>query len=126
MTLVSSTETFSIAALESMALGKPLVMTDVGGASEQVVHGETGLLFESGDIDALTQHLATLTSPALRSQMGAAAKQRVRERYTLEAMTAGFTEEMTRLLGSGDLQRPAWLSHYGHGDRRLHGGSGRT
>ena len=126
MTLVSSTETFSIAALESMALGKPLVMTDVGGASEQVVHGETGLLFESGDIDALTQHLATLTSPALRSQMGAAAKQRVRERYTLEAMTAGFTEEMTRLLGSGDLQRPAWLSHYGHGDRRLHRGSGRT
>jgi glycosyltransferase involved in cell wall biosynthesis len=126
MTLVSSTETFSIAALESMALGKPLVMTDVGGASEQVVHGETGLLFESGDIDALTQHLATLTSAALRSQMGAAAKHRVQECYTLDAMTAGFTEEMSGLLGSGDLQRPAWLSHYGHGDPRVHGGSGRT
>lgn len=121
MTLVSRTETFSIAALESMALGKPLVMTDVGGASEQVVHGQTGLLFEPGDLDTLTQHLATLTSPALRAQMGAAAQQRVRKRYTLEAMSAGFTEEMTRLLGSGDLQRPAWLSHYGHGDRRVHG-----
>ena len=126
MTLVSSTETFSIAALESMALGKPLVMTDVGGAAEQVIHGETGLLFEPGDIDALTQHLATLTSAALRSHMGAAAKQRVRECYTLEAMTAGFTEEMTGLLGSSNLQRPAWLSHYGHGDPRVQGGSGRS
>ena len=39
MTLVSHAETFSFAALESMALGKPLVMSDIGGASEQVVHG---------------------------------------------------------------------------------------
>jgi glycosyltransferase involved in cell wall biosynthesis len=124
MTLVSSTETFSIAALESMALAKPLVMTDVGGASEQVVHGQTGLLFEPGDIDALTQHLSTLTSAALCAQMGAAAAQRVQKRYTLEAMTEGFTEEITRLLGSGDLQRPAWLSHYGHG--RVQGGRGTT
>ena len=41
-------ETFSLAALESMALGKPLVMSDIGGASEQVLHGQTGLLFEPG------------------------------------------------------------------------------
>jgi glycosyltransferase involved in cell wall biosynthesis len=51
MTLVShAIETFSLAALESMALAKPLVMSDIGGASEQVLHGQTGLLFEPGDI----------------------------------------------------------------------------
>src|SRR6185437_1994010 len=49
MTLVSHSETFSLAALESMALGKPLVMSDVGGAGEQVIHGQTGLLFEPRD-----------------------------------------------------------------------------
>ncbi len=99
MTLVSHTETFSLAALESMALGKPLVMSDIGGASEQVVHGQTGLLFEPHDITALTEQLATLKSAALRARMGAAAERRVHELFTLRAMTDGFTFQMDRLLG---------------------------
>ena len=41
-------ETFSIAALEAMALGKPMVLTDIGGAREQVNHGENGLLYRVG------------------------------------------------------------------------------
>ena len=98
MTLVSHTETFSLAALESMALGKPLVMSDIGGASEQVVHAQTGLLFEPRDIATLTEHLATLKSAPLRARMGAAAERRVHELFTLRAMTDGFTAQMTRLL----------------------------
>jgi glycosyltransferase involved in cell wall biosynthesis len=103
MTLVSHTETFSLAALESMALGKPLVMSDIGGASEQVVHGQTGLLFEPGDVAALTEQLATLASREVRARMGAAAERRVHELFTLRAMTAGFTAEMGRLLGESAL-----------------------
>lgn len=99
MTLVSHTETFSLAALESMALGKPLVMSDIGGASEQVVHGQTGLLFEPRDIGALTEQLATLESATLRARMGAAAVRRVQELFTLQTMTTGFTSQMSRLLG---------------------------
>jgi glycosyltransferase involved in cell wall biosynthesis len=99
MTLVSHTvETFSLAALEAMALGKPLVMSDIGGASEQVVHGQTGLLFEPGDIEALTRHLRVLDSPPLRFQMGGAARRRVRQLFTVETMTTGFTEQMMQLL----------------------------
>ena len=98
MTLVSHTETFSLAALECMALGKPLVMSDVGGASEQVLDGETGLLFKPADIDSLARHLATLTAPELRAQMGSAGQRRARQLFTLDAMTAGFTVEMDRLL----------------------------
>ena len=100
MTLVSHTETFSLAALESMALGKPLVMSDIGGASEQVVHGQTGLLFEPHDIAALTEQLTTLGSAALRARMGAAAERRVRELYSLRTMTSGFTAQVSRLLDS--------------------------
>ncbi len=125
MTLVSRTEAFSIAALEAMALGKPMVMTEVGGASEQVIHGQNGLLFEPGDIDALVLHLSTLRSAALRAQMGLAAAQRVRDLFTLEKMTDGFTEQMTQVLGPAGLRRPAWLSHYGHGDRRVGDGGSR-
>lgn len=99
MTLVShSIETFSLAALESMALGKPLVMSDIGGASEQVLHGQTGFLFEPGDIDALTAHLQSLASQTLRSRMGSAAQRRVRQLFTVDTMTTGFTEQMVRLV----------------------------
>ena len=49
MTLTSHVvETFSIAALESMALGKPMVLTRIGGAEEQVRHGTNGFLYERG------------------------------------------------------------------------------
>ena len=99
MTLVShSIETFSLAALESMALRKPLVMSDIGGASEQVLHGQTGFLFEPGDIDALTTHLQSLASQTLQSQMGSAAQRRVRQLFTVDTMTTGFTEQMVRLV----------------------------
>ena len=115
MTLVShAIETFSLAALESMALGKPLVMSDIGGASEQVLHGQTGLLFEPGDIPALAGHLNTLTDESVRARLGAAAQRRVRQLFTVEAMTAGFTEKMERLLGH-EWARPSLSSHASHG-----------
>jgi glycosyltransferase involved in cell wall biosynthesis len=98
MTLVSHTETFSLAALESMALAKPLVMSDIGGASEQVVHGQTGLLFEPRDIVALTEQLAALNSTTLRARMGAAAERRVHQLFTLGTMTTGFTAQISHLL----------------------------
>lgn len=40
----TSVETFSIAALEAMASGLPCVLTDIGGASEMIVEGQTGYL----------------------------------------------------------------------------------
>jgi glycosyltransferase involved in cell wall biosynthesis len=109
MTLASrSVETFSLAALESMALRKPLVMSDIGGASEQVIHGENGFLFEAGNIEDLAQHLTALRSEALRVRMGAASAERVRRLFTVEQMARGFSDRMTALLErSGTLARPS-------------------
>ncbi len=100
MTLTSHDETFSLAALESMALGKPLVMTRVGGAEEQVQQGVSGFLFEPGDIEALTSHLAALSDPQQRRTMGEAARQSVRQMFTSERMMAAFTRELLALDGS--------------------------
>jgi glycosyltransferase involved in cell wall biosynthesis len=98
MTLVSRSETFSLAVLESMSLGKPLVVTARGGAGEQVIHGQHGFLFEPGDVGALTSHLAALRSAPLRARLGAAAAQRARELFTVERMVSRFTDCMDRLL----------------------------
>lgn len=109
MTLVSHSETFSLAALESMALGKPLVMSDVGGAGEQVIHGEQGLLFPPGDIAALAQRLEDLTSAPLRARLGAAAARRVRELFTVQGMADRFTDSMRRLLQE-PVRAAAWTA----------------
>ena len=105
MTLVSHSETFSLAALEAMALSKPVVLSDTGGAAELVVPGEHGFLFEPGDTKALATHLTTLTSPAIRARLGAAAARRVREQFTVKAMAAGFAEHIARLLREPAAQR---------------------
>ena len=106
MTLVSRSETFSLAALESMSLGKPLVMSDLGGAGEQLIHGEHGFLYPAGDIEALSMHLQMLTSRTLRARLGEAAARRVRERFTLAAMTAHFTDCLQELTDGRVLPRP--------------------
>jgi glycosyltransferase involved in cell wall biosynthesis len=98
MTLVShSVETFSIAALESMAMGKAMLMTRIGGADEQVIEGKNGMLFEPGDIDALTGKLATLYDPAVRLPMGEAARLSVRSRFGIEQMLDAYSETFMRL-----------------------------
>lgn len=103
MTLVShSVEAFSLAALESMSLGKPMVMTDIGGASELVVHGEHGFLYEPADIEALTLHLLSLADAPLRERLGDAAGRRVRERFTVQAMSDRFADCITELLEDSD------------------------
>jgi glycosyltransferase involved in cell wall biosynthesis len=98
MTLTSHViETFSIAALESMALGKPVVLTRIGGAEEQVRHGSNGLLFEPGDVATLAKHLRRLTSATDRLSMGAVAGREVRERFTIQRMVERFSEELQQV-----------------------------
>jgi glycosyltransferase involved in cell wall biosynthesis len=98
MTLTShNVETFSIAALESMALGKPVVLTRVGGAEEQVQHGSNGFLFEPGDVAALAHLLRRLTAATDRLSMGATAARDVRARFTIQRMVQRFTEELERV-----------------------------
>jgi glycosyltransferase involved in cell wall biosynthesis len=95
MTLTSHVvETFSIAALESMALGKPVVLTRIGGAEEQVRHGSNGLLYEPGDVATLAKHLRRLTAGTDRLSMGAIAARDVRERFTIQRMVQRFSEEL--------------------------------
>jgi glycosyltransferase involved in cell wall biosynthesis len=83
-------ETFSIAALEAMALGKPMVLTDIGGAREQVLHGENGFLYPVGDTNALADCLSALAEPDASRLAGAKAAARVRDTFAIDRMVEGY------------------------------------
>jgi glycosyltransferase involved in cell wall biosynthesis len=90
-------ETFSIAALEAMAMGKPLVLTRIGGAEEQVVDGQNGFLYEPGDIDALSDKLAELQLASTRKRMGMASRNRVESLFSECQMMEKFEHEILAL-----------------------------
>jgi glycosyltransferase involved in cell wall biosynthesis len=80
--LASRSEGLPISILEAMAAGLPVVASDVGGVSEAVVHGETGLLVPPGDPEALASALELLLRDSpLRQRMGAAGRRRAQARF---------------------------------------------
>jgi phosphatidyl-myo-inositol dimannoside synthase len=75
--LPSYNEGMSLAALEAMAAGLPLVVTRTGGTAELVEEGVNGYSFNWADIDALTNHLRMFAKDrALARQMGLASRAR--------------------------------------------------
>lgn len=83
--LSSLTEGVSISLLEAMALGKPVVVTDVGGNPEVAVDGETGFLVPSGKPEALADAcLRLVREPELRQAMGRAGRKRVEVQFSNE------------------------------------------
>ena len=86
LALTSFTEALSLAAIEAMALGRPVAHPDVGGARELVTHGEDGLLFPVGDTAALVSALEKLADPGLRELMGRQARRKVQRQFCERAM----------------------------------------
>ena len=80
-------ETFSNAALEAMAMSLPVVLSDIAGAPEMVVDGETGFLYEKDDLERLTNLLVRLRDDAaLRENIGQNARETVARRFNINQM----------------------------------------
>jgi L-malate glycosyltransferase len=84
-----SIETVSLSALEILAMGVPMVMSEIGGASE-IIDGENGLLFPAGDDDALLAALRHFSSGATRTAAGTAAREKIEERFDHRSMVAAY------------------------------------
>ena len=84
--LTSKAEGFSNSILEYMAAGKPVVATNVGGASEAMIYGATGYLVESNDDAAMSRRIIELLAdPDRASDLGAAGKRRIAENFSEQA-----------------------------------------
>ncbi len=86
--LSSLSEGLSIALLEAMATGTPVVATKVGGNCDAVADGVTGLLVESQNPKALAlAMLRILQDRSFAKEMGSRGRQRVLDHFSLESMT---------------------------------------
>ncbi len=83
--LTSMAEGFSNSILEYMAAGKPVVATNVGGAAEAVIDGETGWLVEADDDAAMAERLLELLADSDKAtRFGEKGRQIIAERFSAE------------------------------------------
>lgn len=94
--LTSLSETFSNAALEAMAMGKPVVLSDVGGAREMVWEGVNGFLFPATNVAKLASILSTFAGdvPA-RQRMGEEARRVAVEKFSFTCMVDEYEKLVT-------------------------------
>jgi glycosyltransferase involved in cell wall biosynthesis len=101
--LTSLSEGLSIALLESMKHGVPVVVTGVGGNPEVVVDGLTGYLVPPRDPGAFADRvIALLRNPDLRHQMGDAARGRIADKFDIRKTAEAYLDVYRGVLGAGD------------------------
>jgi glycosyltransferase involved in cell wall biosynthesis len=96
--LTSVIEGMPNAVMESQLLGVPVVATRAGGTVDLIKEGETGLLADIGDHQALASCIVRLfTENGLWERISLTARQQIRERYTIERLVTR-TEGVYRVL----------------------------
>ena len=96
--LPSQNEGMSIALLEALSTGLPVIVTNTGGTEELVREGENGLIVQWADVDQLASALRTLVSDeVVRRQMG-----EVSRRIALSFSWAEITKHYLELMLSED------------------------
>ncbi len=99
-------ETLGKSILESYAWGKSVVASDLGSRRELVQDGETGFLYPVGDIEKLASAISRLASdPTLAAQMGAAGRNFVKNRHSVENHYQQLISLYQKLISSGETTR---------------------
>ena len=100
--LPSLSEGLSMAILEAMMAGKPVVATRVGGNPEIVIDGETGLLVPPKESHALAESLITLLKDRhLAAEFGEQGKRRAQRQFSLQTMVNAYQSLYAECLRTG-------------------------
>lgn len=92
-------EGLSLAVLEAMACGLPVIATDIASLPEQIVHGQGGYLCPLGDAAAFAERINELANdPGLRRRMGEFNRCRVEQTFTIERMANEYKQVFESLL----------------------------
>jgi L-malate glycosyltransferase len=95
----SASEGFSNAIIEYMAVGRPVVATDVGGNRELIEHGINGYLYPAGDFrQAAVWIIRLLQDSILRHKMGDTNRRRIAADFTYEKMINGHQAYYRKLI----------------------------
>jgi len=96
----SLAEGFGRAVLESMALGKPVIASQVGGLREAIQNGQNGFLVTPGDVNTIALRWQELiSSPDLRQRLGEAARRTVFADYLIDDKVTRLAEIWTSMAG---------------------------
>ncbi len=90
--LTSRNEGSPVSIIEAMAAARPVVCTDVGGVSDVVASGVSGILVPYGDADGLAAAIdGLLADPAMRERLGNEARNAVSPRYDVSRLVTDIT-----------------------------------
>ncbi len=82
-----------VALLEAMSCGKACIATDIPGSRDIIEHGKSGLLVPPEDVTSLSEAISRLSSsPELRNSLGAAARKRIEDRFSIQREVAVHEE----------------------------------
>jgi len=95
----SLSEGFSNTILEAMAVGKPVLASNVGGNPEIVVDGETGILVRPRHAEALAQEISDLLNhQELFLKMGEAGRKQIENHFSAEKMAKEYEAFYEKIL----------------------------
>ncbi len=98
--LTSRREGLPNSVLEAMAMGVPVVTTDVAGTKELVLDGQTGFVLPQGDVRGIAQAMLKLVDDQpLRRSMGQASRKRVEQEFSFTGRLQRIEALYARMLG---------------------------
>ena len=93
-------EAFGRVAVEAQSMEKLIIASNIGGSNETIVNGKTGILFESGDANSLSQKIIqaiTMDETSIKS-MGNEGRKNIIKKFNVEKMCFSTYSEYKRLL----------------------------